>query len=283
MTLLGKVFTGLVFVFSIVFFTLALAVNATHSKWRDAVMDPKTGYKVLNDRLKNSINEAKGALQSAQTELAQEQAARRQALSALQTQLDQERKQLADRTNENRALQASITQANQTLASTTEELKRLSTESAEIKRQIDQVMTDRNSQRAQVVSLTDALNDKTVVLNTLESKKKELTDSLTLVEAQYQNAQAALSQAGLKENPDDAPPPYLKGQVTAVGRDNLIEISLGRDDGVNVGHYLEVYRGGTYLGRIELRTVQDDKSVGKIVPNFRRGSIQVGDNVASRL
>jgi hypothetical protein len=69
--------------------------------------------------------------------------------------------------------------------------------------------------------------------------------------------------------------------VLAVGQNGLVEISLGRDDGIREGHQLDVYRGGQYLGRIEIRRTQDDKSVGQILPGFRKGFIQQGDDVAA--
>jgi hypothetical protein len=93
---------------------------------------------------------------------------------------------------------------------------------------------------------------------------------------------AALAAAGITD-PDDVPPSDLKGVVLAVGNDQSVEVSVGRDDGLREGHMLDIYRNGSYLGRIQLRTVADDKSVGKIIPAFRKGYIQAGDNVAARV
>ena len=92
---------------------------------------------------------------------------------------------------------------------------------------------------------------------------------------------AALAAAGITD-PEDVPPSDLKGVVLAVNEQS-VEVSVGRDDGLREGHTLDIYRNGSYLGRIQLRSVEDDKSVGKIIPAFRKGFIQAGDMVASRV
>ncbi|MFN7720190.1 MAG: hypothetical protein ACK5PD_02150, partial [Pirellulaceae bacterium] len=281
MTLLGKVFTGLIFVLSVAFFSLALAVNATHTKWKDAVLNPSTGFNVQISRLQAGNKELQTSLLTAKNEIAQEQAARRVTLAALQTQLDALKDQLSQKTAELQDMQASVTQMTQTLNATQTELQRVTTENTAVKQQLDQVMNDRNDLKAKVIALTDDVNNKKVLLATLENKISDLTSSLTLSEARLMNAQGALARAGIQENPDDVPPADVKGVVLAVGQNGLVEISLGRDDGIREGHQLDVYRGGQYLGRIEIRRTQDDKSVGQILPGFRKGFIQQGDDVAA--
>ena len=70
------------------------------------------------------------------------------------------------------------------------------------------------------------------------------------------------------------------------GKD-LMEVSIGEDDGLLPGHYLEVYRIGngvsTYLGRVEVVRTAPDKAVCKILPDYRKGAMKTGDRVASKL
>ena len=51
-----------------------------------------------------------------------------------------------------------------------------------------------------------------------------------------------------KDTPVDGIPPEMRGKVLAVNRDNMIEVSLGSDDGLRAGHTVEVYRGQQVLG-----------------------------------
>ena len=55
------------------------------------------------------------------------------------------------------------------------------------------------------------------------------------------------------------------------------------DDGLQQGHELEVYRDDTYLGRVRIVTVRPDKAVAEVMKDYKRGFIQRGDRVASRL
>jgi beta-lactamase regulating signal transducer with metallopeptidase domain len=82
--------------------------------------------------------------------------------------------------------------------------------------------------------------------------------------------------------------PRLEGVVLAVSEDGqLVEISLGADDGLAKGTTLEVFRQGdkpqsaTYLGRIRVIETQADEAVAEVIPERRQGKIEPKDNVAA--
>ena len=80
-----------------------------------------------------------------------------------------------------------------------------------------------------------------------------------------------------------AVPPKLDAIVTAVGERNLIEVSIGSDDGLRVGHRLEVFHENAYLGyAVVLKTVPD-RSVAQIDEKTQRGAVRVRDRVATKL
>ena len=91
------------------------------------------------------------------------------------------------------------------------------------------------------------------------------------------------------------PPPILEGMVinaaeNAKGSVDLVEISLGSDDGLVKGHKLFVFRSGLqsdedakYLGQIELVFVDSDHAVGTVIEKAKSGIIKKGDNVTSKL
>ena len=62
-----------------------------------------------------------------------------------------------------------------------------------------------------------------------------------------------------------------------------IEVSLGADDGLQVGHTLEVYRAGEYVGRAVVRAVRPDHAVAVLVKEYMRDIVQRGDKVTTRL
>jgi hypothetical protein len=72
----------------------------------------------------------------------------------------------------------------------------------------------------------------------------------------------------------------VEGEVTAVGEKNLVEISLGADDGIRVGHKLDVYREGAYLGKVVVVRTSQDRAVAEIILDYLKGTIREGDRVA---
>ena len=97
MNLVGKIFVVVIFVMSLVFMGLAMAVYATHKNWRDEVMNPKTGlsYKLTEEKATNAALKDKS--DKLQQQFDAEKNAQRQAISKLQTELQvvqKERKEL---------------------------------------------------------------------------------------------------------------------------------------------------------------------------------------------
>ncbi len=86
----------------------------------------------------------------------------------------------------------------------------------------------------------------------------------------------------MKENP-----PQVEGVVLKVDPEGkFVEISIGSDDGLRKEHRMHVYRTkpqGKFVGTIEIVEVDADQAVGRILPEFRQGTIQKGDLVAARI
>ena len=83
--------------------------------------------------------------------------------------------------------------------------------------------------------------------------------------------------------PVEAIAPPLDGIVTAVGDKNLIEVSLGSDDGLRVGHRVEVFRDNNYLGSALVLKTDPDRAVAQVDEKTQRGLIKVSDRVATKL
>lgn len=278
MTFLGRVFTIVILVCSVAFFVAALLANASHMNYKEKLVSLRSQV----DQLNTTIKATKTANEKLQTSLSQEQIARRAALAALQTQLDNAASQLAVANKNLSDLNSVNTMQNQNLSQTIDRLKSTQSQNEAYKIEIDKVITDRNSVRIAVIKLTDELNSLKSIESDLLAQVKQLQDSSTLFEALSEMRGSALKSYGLTDV-DDVPPADLRGEVLAVNSNQLVEISLGRDDGIREGHTLEVFRGGQYLGRVQISKTQDDKSIGKILASFRKGYIQAGDKVASKI
>ena len=81
----------------------------------------------------------------------------------------------------------------------------------------------------------------------------------------------------------DKIPPPLDGYVRRVSSNNLIEVSLGSDDGLKAGHRIEVFRNNLYLGHAIILQTDPDVSVAKVDEKSQRGLIKERDRVATKL
>ena len=59
-------------------------------------------------------------------------------------------------------------------------------------------------------------------------------------------------------------------------------ISIGSDDGLSEHNKLDVRRGDSYLGKIEVVTVEPNRAVCKVLPEYRLGVMMEGDDVYSQ-
>jgi len=278
MTLLGKIFTLLVLLLSVAFFIVSLLANASHIDHKKKVSEFQTQSKNLErtvDALKKTIEEQK-------TSQAQEQLARKTALAELQTQLGAAREQLAQANTELNDKAATLTIQTQKLSETIDRVASLTKANETLKTEIDKIITDRNNQRKLVITQTDKLNALLSIQADLKDEMARLQSDATLYQAKAETSAAALLAAGIKDY-DDVPPTDLKGEILAVNNSQQVVVSVGRDDGLRAGHTLEVYRGGQYLGRIEIKRTEDDKAIGQILASFRKGYIQAGDKVAAKI
>jgi hypothetical protein len=126
------------------------------------------------------------------------------------------------------------------------------------------------------VELTDQIHQAQGEMKRLEERRVQLASQLA------QATQVLTAHDLSTDTPVDGKPPEVRGKVLGVNQDNMIEISLGSDDGLRIGHTLEIFRGSKYLGRIEVLHTTHDRAVGKILAGFKKGAIQKDDDVTTR-
>lgn len=271
MTLLGKIFTGILFVLSVLFFAIAVAVNSTQINQKAEAEK----YKTQAESTRRDNEQLQGLLENLKRELAIEQMARRSALAALQTQVSSLDQELSAKERELRDLQTAHTTLTSAEKTTTEQLSSRTAENDQLRQQVTNAREDRNKLTARLVAAKDEINRLQGLKQSLEERAAQLHLQNTLVSQKLQTL-------GIKPDTSLDAPPAVQGEVLAVA-DGMVELSLGRDDGIREGFTLEVHRGGNYLGRIKVRTVRDDKSVAEVLPGFQKGFIQAGDRVQSKL
>lgn len=279
MTLVGKIFTVLILLMSVVFMSFAVMVFATHQNWKEQVKstDPNVGLEL---KLKNKTAElanAKLAHDQTKQQLALEQASRRQALAALQTRLNLAEEQVIQQTKELNDKTALLQTAQEGAKIAQDRLVGLETENAKLRKETQLAQLDRDTQFSKVVELTDRLNQDEVKRQALEERSNQLN-------AQLAQMKMVMDAHGLKPDSlvSSLEPINLNGIVLVVGDKDLVEISVGKDDGLREGHIMEVYRGDTYIGQIKIMKVGPDRAVGQINKDLKRGQVRKGDHVTTK-
>ena len=282
MTLLGKIFTMLIFFMSVCFMAFTIAVYATHRNWRDVVMNPDAtpnkplGMKFQLENAENRQRDLQREIAELENKLAMERAARRQALAALESHRGQLRGALLAREQENTGLVQTQRVAISAMETTQNNLTRLADEVATLRGEIRVTQLDRDKHFERVVATTDLWNQAQGIKRRLEERQGQLV-------GQNARMRDVLDKHGLNETtPVDSIPPLVNGFVLAVSKNNLVEISIGSDDGLRQGHQLIVSRGSSYLGNIVVRKTAPDRAVGQIIKKVQRGVIQKGDRVATK-
>lgn len=280
MNLLGKIFTVLIFIMSLVFMSFAVAVYATHTNWKEKVTstDPsRLGLKPQLEGQKAVNTELQARIEQLNNALAKERAARVNALAALESKLLNVQAQLTQKDEELSKASAALQIAVETNDNTQDMLTALTTEVTTLRNEIRTAQQDRDEQFAQVVALTDQLNQARGEQARLAERQQQLL-------AQNASMERVLELNGLTpETPVSHIPPRLDGVVLEVSADNLLEVSLGSDDGLKKGHQLEVHRGPQYLGRVEVVSVKPDVAVTQILKPYHKGPIKRGDSVRTKV
>ena len=273
MNLVGKILTLLILVMSLCFMMIAVTVSATHRNWRDIAMQHKTKI----EELQGVVEQLQAEVGRAEDRLAVEQTARAFALAALQTRKETTEAQLRQREVDFSKAFAENEMMTEEVAQKTKLLTDMTTEVGGLRTDIKTVQQDRDTKFNEIVKRTDELADlqgSLVNLQELEGQLRTQVSMMKLVMDAYELTPFT---------PIVDKPPRVDGLVTKVGDKDLLEISIGSDDGLRPGHTLEVFRDNSYLGRVVVLQLQPDQAVCKILVDYRKGIIKRGDRVATKL
>ena len=284
MNTIGKIFVFALFIMSLVFMSFAVALYSTHTNWRDEIMRTKDqvkqgqriGWKAQLDEAQAERTKLSAEITRYQSEVAASEAARDQVVAKIQTALEEKNKDLEVLRKEKEARELEREKAQAELAAARIELEAASKVVTDLRAEVRTQQDKVDEQVDRAAKLASELHEKESFLEIASERRAQL-------EKQVANARLLLQQSGLSIDslPRDAVP-TIDGVVTNVV-DDSIELSLGGDDGLQMGHELDVYRNDQYLGRVRVVSIKPDRAVAVVIREFARGVIQRGDKVATRL
>ncbi len=276
MNLLGKILTGLIAIAAIMLLIVSLMVYATHKNW-------KTEADSLKEQLAEQTNEVQQQRSKKDALESQLQAEVEAAIQDVRK-LESEREILSE---QNRTVQEQLDnllqQQRQNLAavaSTQANNEALTKEVADLRVALSENQQKRDEAFKTTVEATDKLHQAQGKLTSLVERNEQLTVELA-------NKTSLLREKGI--DPSATPGeivPQVRGIVSRSRRNasgQMIEITIGADDGLRKEHTVEIYRGDRYLGRAVVITTEPDRAVARVIRKFQQGPIQERDNVATKL
>ncbi|MFK7735894.1 MAG: hypothetical protein AB8B50_07705 [Pirellulaceae bacterium] len=172
MTLLGKVFTGLIFCLSLFFFAVALIANATHIDNKQLAADLEAKVREASTR----NQELEELATTYKTEVQNEKASRSAALAALQRQLELANYNFLQQEVKARDLRVELTRIAQTNRDTQGELSDKSNENRALRVKLAESVANRDKLFQEMLSINDQLNQLQGVSQTLRDRAESLTD-----------------------------------------------------------------------------------------------------------
>jgi chemotaxis protein histidine kinase CheA len=276
MNLVGKIFVVLILIMSVVFMSLAMAVYATHRNWRDYVEASPGGLRPQLQQLQAEQQELQETKRRLETTLEAEKAAYQQQLAKLESETQQLSEQRAQMQQELQDLsQKSSVQAT-AVESTAQNAAALMAQVVALREDIKTAQQQRDQMFDQLIANSEQLHQEQGDLVRASEQLGQLTRDVGRYRQllEENNIDPMASPDGL--------PPSVYGEVRDV-RDGRLEVSIGSDDGLRVGHTVEVWRDQTYLGRAEIVRTAPDRAVAEMIKSYQRGVVQVGDRVATKL
>ena len=278
----GKILIVLQLVFSLCFMCFADAAYTFHEGWKKKA-----------DTLQSKLGNTEQQLSEQQSQRQQESDKLKGELTAMTT-----RAQMAEA--KVTGIETSLTQALGNLANAEQQRDRHLADLAIAQQEAQARIAETTDARSENLRLNDRVVDGISVRRTLEDDLLDRQGRIDeAVQRELQMVEELARLRGLlrtnKIDPNDAivgpvPAPVEKitGVVTAAKKNEsrsaeLVEISIGSDDGIAKGMRLIVYRGAKYICEIEITEIYPDLSVGRVIESTRNGNIEREDNVTTKL
>ena len=285
MNQLGKIFVVLIFLMSVLFMAMALMVYATHKNWKEEISrtpgetgpGQTVGWKHRYDELVKQNQKLADELSRVQKEAVAVRTASAEALAKLQTEHSARLQELTTKEQELTSKSEALAKATATLKTQDENVNVATTQVQKLTQDIKDQIAKADDLFKQSLELRNRLSQADVQLPRL----KELNDQLA---ERLANARLLLAQAGMTlEDPIDRRPPPIEVAVESVNDRGMVEIAAGRDDGIRVGHEVDIVRNSRLIGKIRITNVTADRAVGATLRDYSISQIRRGDTATTKL
>ncbi len=296
MTIIGKILTVFLFLFSLVFLGFAFTINTLNKDRQTG----KSWYTVAMDLRSRTVPAMQADLKARDEELAALRGQIATLSNEIKSMKDNVSKEVDQKNNEVQRARTEADAAKRAFEKSQIDLRAALEELDKRRQEVTRVyetIKQKNSELAQLTTdKTNAMNLKTqfeVAASSLAARNQSMELQIKDLTEQVESLQVMLNDPTKRVTSKTAPlgdvvpvPNDVEGIVKAVGQGGLVSISIGSDAGLLRGHTLEVFRlkpTPMYLGRLTIREVSPHEAVGQIIdPKFHK-LVQPNDIVANRI
>ena len=277
MNFVGRIFIILIFAMSLVFAATAVMVYSTHNNWKE------TAEKVKKEKDEAQSKASVLAKKQADliTSLEEQLQSKGNMIAQLTTTNGQFQKEAADSKAQLAQLQTDIVTAISAVEATHTQMKEAQGELVSLRDNFRASQEQFNKLLTDFVATADKYQDTEMKLSNLQNVSKELVQL-------HADATTVLNHFGLKGKPElyeGVPLHDVSGKITEVRPNGLVQVSIGSDVGLLQGHQLDVYRKADgrdiYVGVVEVVLTEPNRAACKILPEYRKGTVQINDVVTT--
>jgi hypothetical protein len=279
MTFVGKILVITIMAFALVFLALSAVVFTTSKNWMVATKNEQTKV----EDLKKKLNDAKAATEASKKALedfkAQSDEDKKTLANSLGSEQDSNKQNIAQLTS----ARGQLAVAQQTAKSALEEADAKRNETLQLRTQLTAIEKQANEYKLDQAEKNDKIRDLARQLETATKNNSTLRETV----AKFAEL---LTKNGLSTDISQirglATPPTVTGKINRIDDSNRsMEISIGSDDGLVVGHELYLYRISPrpeFLGKVVIVSVDPDQAVARVVGKTYMGKkLKEGDIVSS--
>lgn len=280
MTFTGKILVCLNLILSLLFMAFAAAVYTTRVDLRGEINKLNSAVAKANQDVNNANTEKAAVekeLENERNKLKQVEAENARQVASLREQVQQLRGNMNSSQQESTGYAAELRNA-------TRELQQRRDEVENLRKLHDKVLKDNTELVREKTRLSDELTQTKSNFAQLLERNNQLVDRIRRLEGWAVKVRGARpTEDELVDAENVTPPPDAEGVVVKI-EGNLVEISIGEDDGVRKNQVFEVYRmkpRPEYIGQIRIVSTEATTAVGRTLNLTRQ--IQVDDRVGPRI
>lgn len=282
MTFVGRILIVVHLFLSVFFMAFAGAVYTAHVNWMKKATDLQKTVATRDTELRSARDETERVKTTSKAQYD----ALTDKYNTLDGKVNNLQRDNATLVAENKQVKTAFDSERELAKLNSVEAEDRTTESMQQREKSMELYNSRNDVFSQLKAAEDRLFAMDLQRQQFEEKHAQLLKELAIF-------RSFLASKGLPTDPKvmtatTIPPTDVEGVVldyrkAEKGQNELVDISLGSDDDLRVGHVLTVFSDDKYLGQIKLLKVTPDRSVGLVVKKAKNTTIKRGDNVSTKL